>query len=79
MTVPPPLTRPPIRKQQSNSDLEHSWDILSLMTSDLGLVMGLKVADKFTSRTRNSVMLRNKRPFSEETTSRPLLVWLIQS
>ena len=73
------LTRKLIRELLLCLDLEHSWDILLLTTSDLALVMGLSLVDKSILKTKSSVMLRSKEQFLEETTSKPSLVWPIQN
>lgn len=76
------LLPPPIRRLTKellfNSDLVLLWVISSQMMLDLDHAMDLNQADKSTLRTKNSVMSRNRRQSSEETTSRLSLVWLIQ-
>jgi hypothetical protein len=73
-----PLIRRPTKELLSNSDPVLLWDTSSLTMLDLDHAMDLSQADKFTLRTKNSVMSRNKRLSSEEITSKLLSVWPIQ-
>lgn len=71
-------TKRPTKRLLFSSVLVHSLVISSRMILDLDHVMAQNQMDKFLLSIKSSVMLKSKRQFSLEATSKVLLVWPIQ-